>query len=241
MRLDRYLIEYGLVRSRSEAQRRIKGNDVLVNHHITNKASYDVSKDDVVELIGSGCPYVSRGGLKLKGALDAFGVDPSGLVAIDIGASTGGFTDCLLQHGATFVYAVENGHSQLDVTLQEHPQVLSLENYNARDLKKSDFPKPIQLGVMDVSFISQTLILPSLYHVLEDGATLITLIKPQFEAGKHALGKGGIVKEQKTREKARDTVLAFASSLGFLVAGCIESPILGGDGNVEYLAYFIKK
>lgn len=238
MRLDVALTTRGLVASRTEAQNLIKSSQVQVDGKIVVKSSFDVSEDANIAIIGETCPYVSRGGYKLQAALEAFKVVPENRVCLDIGASTGGFTDCLLQHGASFVYAVENGHGQLHQSLSNHPNVCSLEHYNARELSKKDFPRPITLAVMDVSFISQTLILPALAQVLEPGAALITLIKPQFEVGRAHISKGGVVKDKAARKNAVDTVVAFAEQIGLSYKGIITSPILGGDGNEEYLAYF---
>ena len=240
MRFDLYLCSQKLSRSRSEAQRLIRAGKASINGVICSQCSRQIGEGDLVSVDRSECRYVSRGGLKLEGALAAFSVDPVGQVCMDIGASTGGFTDCLLQHGAKLVYAVENGHGQLDPTLCSNPRVVSYEGYHAKNLSSADFSETVTLAVMDVSFISQTLLLPAVYRLLPPGGALISLIKPQFEAGKRYIGAGGIVRSDAGRTYARQRVLDCAKTLGFTVSGIAESPILGGDGNIEYLAYFKK-
>ena len=237
MRLDLYLAEKGHSVSRAKAQAMIKDGSVRVNGVTVSKASFEVSEGDGVSVVPNDVQkYVSRGGLKLEAALKTFGVSPHGLVALDVGASSGGFTDCLLQHGAKYVYAVDSGTGQLHPALLADARVCSMENRNARYLAAEDFKKPIQLAVMDVSFISQTLLLPMLHAVLTTGALLVTLIKPQFEVGRAYLGKNGVVKDKKVRQKALESVLHAAEEVGFEVVDRMESPITGGDGNVEYLA-----
>lgn len=238
-RLDVYLAENGLCESRSKAQELIKCGYVTVNAKSVNKPSFQISDTDMVEVNDEGaCPYVGRGGLKLKGALDAFNFDPSGMVCIDIGASTGGFTDCLLKHGAKRVYAVDSGSSQLHPSLMQDARVISLENTNARYLTDADFTEKMDLAVMDVSFISQTKLYPAVVNVLNPDGTLISLIKPQFEVGRDGVGKGGIVKDDKLRKNAVDGVISAAKTFGLENDGLIVSPIMGGDGNTEYLAVF---
>ncbi len=239
MRLDLFVAKT-FSTSRTEASRMIKDGKILVNEKICLRPSWEVTDHDTVVLTEAVLPYVSRGGLKLEGALSHFGISPEGAVALDVGASTGGFTHCLLLRGASHVYAVENGYGQLAIQLLEDPRVTSMEHYNARDLAKCDFPLPITFATMDVSFISQKLILPALFHVLETGAKVVSLIKPQFEVGPGCVGKGGIVRHQKDRERAVQEVVAFAESIGFISHGTVVSPIQGGDGNIEYLAYFEK-
>ena len=240
MRLDVYLTENGICESRSKAQEYIKSSLVSVNGKTVNKPSYIVAENDTVTLSDEGiCPYVSRGGLKLKGALDAFHFDPSGMVCIDIGASTGGFTDCLLKCGASRVYAVDSGTSQLHPSLMSDGRVISRENTNARYLSESDFSEKMDLCVMDVSFISQTKLYASVVNVLKNGGAFISLIKPQFEVGREGIGKGGIVKDTRLREKAVKNVISAAETFGLINKGVCISSIKGGDGNVEYLAYFV--
>jgi 23S rRNA (cytidine1920-2'-O)/16S rRNA (cytidine1409-2'-O)-methyltransferase len=241
-RLDVWLTDTGKCDSRSRAQAYIKNGLVTVNGKTVDKPSYSVIENDVVVLNSEGtCPYVSRGGLKLKGALDAFELDPSGMVCIDIGASTGGFTDCLLKHGAKRVYAVDSGTSQLHFSLRTDERVISLENTNARYLSEKDFTEKMDLAVMDVSFISQTKLFFAVCNVLRNEGRLISLIKPQFEVGRDGIGKGGIVKDERLRKKAVEDVLAAAEAFGLKNEGLAVSPIKGGDGNVEYVACFVYK
>ena len=244
MRLDIFLLERGLVKSRSDAQRKVREGAVRFHGRVCMKPALDIPESTPIEefSIDAGShPYVSRGGEKLKAALDAFGLSPEGLCAIDIGASSGGFTDCLLQHGARRVLAVDAGFGQLDPSLLSDARVDSYEHYNARHLKREDFPEIPRFAVMDVSFISQTLILPVLAALLPDGAPYIGLIKPQFEVGREGIGKGGIVRDDRLRRTAVERVIAFAEGVGFSSLGCIDSPILGGDGNREFLAAFIRR
>ena len=205
------------------------------------KPSYPIPETTPPELVAvnrSAHPYVSRGGEKLKAALDAFALSPAGCDAIDIGASSGGFTDCLLRQGARRVFAVDAGRGQLVPSLAEDARVLALEQYNARYMRKEDFPSVPTFAVMDVSFISATLILPALSALLPKGAPFICLIKPQFEVGREGLGKGGIVRDPRFLRIARDRVIGSAIDNGFSHIGTIDSPILGGDGNREFLAAF---
>lgn len=238
MRIDEYIKAEGLAASRSRAKMLIDEGAVSVNGKPITKASYEVREGDAVEVCD--LPYVSRGGLKLEAALSAFSLSPVGCVALDVGASSGGFTDCLLQKGASFVFAVDSGTGQLAPSLAVDPRVRSLENYNARYMKPEDFEQTPTFAVMDVSFISQTLILPALSRVLPLGATLVSLIKPQFEVGRAYVGRGGIVRDEKAREAAVARVCDAAHLVGFSSCGVITSPIRGGDGNVEFLAYFRK-
>ncbi len=240
MRLDVYITEKNLVASRAKAQEMIKNGAVTVNAKTVFKASLAVCETDRIEVIENPLQrYVGRGGLKLEAALKRFAVRVAGRVSIDIGASSGGFTDCLLQNGASFVYAVDTGYGQLHPSLLGDARVCNMENTNARYLSRADFSPLPNLAVMDVSFISQTLILPALADILPQGGILLTLIKPQFELDKTALGKNGIVKEQKQRNKAIEKVKSCASGLGFRFVDVMESVITGGDGNIEYMAFFI--
>lgn len=239
-RLDIYLSENGLCESRSKAQELIKGGKVSVNGKSATKPSMQIEDTDSVVVDNEGvCPYVSRGGLKLKGALDAFNYNPKDMICIDIGASTGGFTDCLLKHGAKRVYAVDSGTSQLHQTLRSDNRVISFENTNARYLSEDDFPEKMDLCVMDVSFISQIKLFPAITNVLKDGGVLISLIKPQFEVGREGIGKGGIVKNDRLREQAVNNVVSSALSFGLKNENICISPIKGGDGNIEYIALFV--
>ncbi len=241
MRLDLYLSESGLCQSRTEAKGFVSSGAVRVNGKVVTKPSFEVCDTDSVLLDRSSKKYVSRGGLKLEAALDAFSLDVTGKFAIDIGASSGGFTDCLLQRGAAFVTAVDSGSGQMSEVLRSDSRVSCVENYNARYMSSADFAHKSSLAVMDVSFISATHIIPAVYNVLEAKSDFICLIKPQFEVGPSGVGKGGIVKDEKRRRLAVERVVLCAEAVGFSHIGLIESPIKGGDGNIEYLAYFRKE
>ena len=238
MRLDVALCERSLSHSRTEAKKLIETGLVCVNGVNIRKPAYDISETDILTVTGSICPYVSRGGLKLAAALDTFSIRCEGLVCADIGASSGGFTDCLLQRGASRVYAIENGVGQLAPSLSTDPRVVSLEHMNARYMTADTLPEKVSLVVMDVSFISQTLLFLPVISLMRETATLISLIKPQFEAGRAAVGKGGIVREQKYRDAAIERVREAAFACSLSMKGIMESPIQGGDGNIEFLAYF---
>jgi 23S rRNA (cytidine1920-2'-O)/16S rRNA (cytidine1409-2'-O)-methyltransferase len=241
MRLDVYLTELGYAESRTQARKLVEGGAVLLDGMPVSKVSFpiDESLSHTVEIVQRQ-KYVSRGGLKLEKALEVFSVNVEGACALDVGASTGGFTDCLLQNGAAKVYAIDAGEGQLAARLREDSRVVNIEKYNARNLSPTDFPRGFDLAVMDVSFISQTLILPSLAEVLREGGVLISLIKPQFEAGRGAIGKNGIVKDASDRRFAIERVLDSAAECGLACFGLDISPILGGDGNTEYIAAFRK-
>ena len=239
MRIDLYLVEKGFCESRNKASRLIGEGKILLDGKTVNKPSFDVDDGEHTVEITENDKYVGRGGLKLEAALAAFQIDVSGKKCIDVGASTGGFTDCLLQNGAAFVCAVDSGRGQLHEKLLSDIRVTSVEGFNARQLSSEDFGF-FDVAVMDVSFISQTLLHQAVASVLNDGAVFVSLIKPQFEAGKSALGKGGIVKKASDRVEAVLRVLESASLCGFHTAGVIRSPIEGGDGNREYLAMFVK-
>lgn len=241
MRLDVYLAESALVDSRTDAKNFILAGAVRVDDRVVTKPSYEVSGDEKIAVDKSSKKYVSRGGLKLEGALDAFDVDPQGRLAIDIGASSGGFTDCLLKRGAAHVIAVDSGSGQMVDSLRADKRVTVIENFNARYMNPSDFEYIPTLAVMDVSFISAKHILPAISSVLSSGGDFICLIKPQFEVGKSGLNKKGIVKNDILRKGAVDGVTDFARCCGFDLLGIIKSPIVGGDGNIEYLAHFRKK
>ena len=240
MRIDRYLFENGLAKSRTRASAMIAEGNVMVNGMRVTKASLDVSESDTIEICGEVLRYVSRGGLKLEAALEAFQIDVSASVAIDIGASTGGFTDCLLQNGCAKVYAVDSGSNQLDAKLMSLDSVISMENCNARYLTLEDIGELCDIAVCDLSFISQTLLHTVIAGLVRPNGYFISLIKPQFEVGRERLGKGGIVKEEKHRQFAIEKVVMSASCCGFTLKGVIPSPITGGDGNTEYLACFIR-
>ena len=239
MRIDVYLFKNGYCKSREEARKLIKQNCIKYNGVVIDKPSYEVT--DGIELdVVNPFKYVSRGGDKLEAALDNFKINVKNCVCADIGASTGGFTDCLLQHGASKVYAIDSGSAQLADKLKSDSRVISMENVNARYLGESDLPELCDICVMDVSFISQTLIHGSVGEILKENGYFITLIKPQFEAGKENISKGGIVKDEKARLYAIERVIASASLHNFEFIDRIISPIKGGDGNIEYLALFKK-
>ncbi len=238
MRLDLYLVEKGLVSSRTEAKVFITASAVKVNGKVIIKPAFDVPDDEAdITVDKSSKKYVSRGGLKLEAALEAFKLNVSDKQAIDIGASSGGFTDCLLAYGAKSVIAVDSGTAQLVGRLKSDPRVISIENYNARYMSAEDLPYVPDLAVMDVSFISATYIMPAIKETLAPGSDFVCLIKPQFEVGRSGIGKGGIVKNAKIRNDAVKKVIDFANSLGFVCHSVIESPIIGGDGNIEFLAH----
>lgn len=242
MRLDIFLAENGLVRSRSKAKELIESGNVTVKGTIITKPSFVVENIDISEIdIKLTEKYVSRGGLKLEGIIDAFGIDVSGAVCVDIGASTGGFTDCLLQNGAQKVYAFDSGAGQLAPSIAANPAVISKEKFNARNICRNDIENTeADIVVMDVSFISQTYIIPNIPSLLCDGGIFISLIKPQFEAGQSAIGKGGLVRSVSDRKRSVERVVDCAVSYGLVPMGLMESPIEGGDGNIEFLAYFVK-
>ncbi len=235
-RLDTLLVARGAFESREKAQRAIMAGEVSVAGHRVDKAGAQVPEDADITL-KEGLRYVSRGGLKLEAALAAFAIDPAGAVCLDIGASTGGFTDCLLQHGAAKVWAIDVGHSQLDWRIRSDPRVEVREKLNARNLSRADIPDSPVICAIDVSFISLTLILPPAFEVLTPTGVIVALIKPQFELGKNEVGKGGIVRDPAGHEAAVGKIRDFVTgTLGRQWAGVIESPILGGEGNKEFLA-----
>ena len=240
MRIDVYLSNSGIVSSRTEAKNFIDEGAVSVNGIIVKKASFDVDGSEDITVDKSVKEFVSRGGVKLKGAISHFGIDVNDRLCIDVGASSGGFTDCLLKCGAKHVIAVDSGSGQLSDSIRRDERVTSIEGYNARYMKPEDFAYTPNLSVMDVSFISATYIIPAVFSVLDDGSDFVCLIKPQFEVGRSGLGKGGIVKDSKIRDAAVKKVLDFALDVGFEVKGIIQSPIRGGDGNIEFLAHFVK-
>ena len=241
MRLDKYITERGLAESRTRAEKLILGGLVCVDGRVISKPSFDIDEGCEHDItVTNNEKYVSRGGLKLEGALDSFNIDVKGLSLIDVGASTGGFTDCLLQRGARDVTALDSGKDQLHAKIRGDKRVRVIEGYNARAISASDVG--IYDGaVMDVSFISQTLIIPSLVEVIRDGGFFVSLIKPQFEAGRSALGKGGIIKRAEDRLMAVMRVCSCAAGNKLSLENLTVSPIEGGDGNIEYLAHFVKR
>ena len=242
-RIDKLLVERGLAESRTKAQAMVMAGAVLANEQRISKPSDLIPTDAEIRVKGADDPasrYVGRGGLKLEAALRDFEVDVEDRVCLDVGASTGGFTDCLLQHGAGRVIAIDVGHNQIDWRLRTDPRVEVREGVNARYLKPEDFDTQFDLIVMDVSFISATKVLPALVPLLKHDGRLITLIKPQFEVGRGEVGKGGIVREPEKRARVVDEVNRAAEQLGLLARKVIESPVRGADGNVEFLALYEK-
>ncbi|QIF04444.1 TlyA family RNA methyltransferase [Roseimicrobium sp. ORNL1] len=236
-RLDHLLVARGLCESREKGKRLILAGDVLVNDEPVTKAGQLVP-DDAEIRIKAQPKFVSRGGFKMEGALEHFGIDVTGMTCLDVGASTGGFTDCLLQRGAAKVYAFDVGTNQLVWKLRSDPRVVSRENYNVRHLNKEDVPEPVDLIVADVSFISLTLVLPPAFQTLRPGGHAVVLIKPQFELSKEEIGRGGIVREKTLHEKACKKIEDFARAQpGWEWRGLMESPIQGTDGNREFLAW----
>lgn len=242
MRADLYLHKAGYAKSRESARKSIEAGLVYIDDKQVPKPAFDI--DITVRhavRFEESCAFVGRGGLKLDFALNVFRLDPSGKICADIGASTGGFTDVLLRHGAKKVYAVDAGHGQLARELAEDPRVINLEGCNARYLTAEQIPEPLGFCVMDVSFISQTLIFPALSPLLCEDGVLVSLIKPQFEAGKSAVGKGGIVKKAADRYASALHIQQEAKKYGLYMTGLVRSPVTGGDGNLEYLAAFSGK
>ncbi len=232
-RLDVALVERGLVETRSKAQSLIMARRVLVNGQFVDKPGSAVHDEDELRIAELEHPWVGRGGMKLAHALEQFDLDVRGRTCADIGASTGGFTDVLLKHGAAKVYAIDVGYGQLDVSLRNDPRVVNREKVNARFLTAADFDDPIDFVSIDVSFISLALILPAVAKFLR--GDLVALIKPQFEVGRGDVGKGGIVRDEGKRTAAVQSVVDFAREIGFDVRAVIESPVKGAEGNVEYL------
>ncbi len=232
-RLDVYLVENGIAGGRDAAKRLIEEGKIYVNGIRAQKAGQDVENSEV-ELKGEALRYVSRGGLKLEKALKTFEIDLKGAIVVDVGASSGGFTDCMLQHGAGRVYAVDVGHGQLARKLREDSRVINLEGTDVRSLRldeKADFVS------IDVAFISLRLVLGSVRELLKDGGTVMALIKPQFEAGRADVGKKGVVRDNAVRVRVVEEVTCFAQSIGFELLGLDFSPIKGPEGNIEYLMY----
>ncbi len=234
LRLDELLVERGLAENRSQAQRLILAGHVHLGDVVMDKPGRAVADDVGIEL-RQPLPYVSRGGLKLAAALDAFQIRPSGWVCADIGASTGGFTDCLLQRGALRVYAIDVGYGQLAWALRQDRRVISLERVNIRYLE--DLPEPVVLATVDVSFIGLDLVLPRVAALLGPEGQAVVLIKPQFEVGKGRVGKGGVVRDAGLHREVLERVLAESAHHGLAPAGLIRSPIVGAAGNVEFLAW----
>jgi 23S rRNA (cytidine1920-2'-O)/16S rRNA (cytidine1409-2'-O)-methyltransferase len=234
-RLDVLVHERGLADSRTRAQALILAGVVVVDDQRVDKPGTRVSTEAEIRLKGEVLPYVSRGGLKLKGALDAFSIDVRGAVCADIGASTGGFTDCLLQEGAVRVHAIDVGYGQLHEKLRKDPRVISRERVNARHLTDDELPEPVSVVVIDVSFISLELVLPAVLPKLSRGGLLIALVKPQFEVGPAHIDKGGVVRDPIARQGAIDRIRAFVTKQGLAELGVVDSPVYGPAGNLEAL------
>ncbi len=240
-RIDKLLVERGLADSRTKAQAMVMAGVVLVDEQRVEKPSHQFDSQANIRIKGNEDPttrYVGRGGLKLEAALREFELNVTGLKCLDVGASTGGFTDCLLQHGARKVFAIDVGHNQIDWRLRNDPRIEVREGINARYLQPEDFPHQFDLIVMDVSFISATKVLPALVALLAEGGAIITLIKPQFEVGRGEVGGGGIVRDVEKRARVVEEVNHAARSFGLEAVKVIESPIQGAEGNVEYLALY---
>lgn len=235
VRVDQLLVERGLADSREKARALILAGDVLIDGQRSDKPGRPVSSDSEVSVTAR-LPYVSRGGVKLAAALDHFAIDATGKICLDVGSSTGGFTDCLLQRGAARVWAVDVGHGQLDWKLRNDPRVVVREGLNARYLAPNEFPEQFDLAVCDASFISATLLIPSIVPLLCAHGAMIILVKPQFEAGKGKVGKGGIVRDPAQHQAACERVQACVAAHGFQ-SSIIESPITGAEGNREFLLY----
>ena len=241
IRLDKLLVERGLAKSRERAQALVLAGKVLVNEQKIDKAGANVELEAAIRLLGADLRYVSRGGLKLEHALEHWRIDVAGRICMDVGASTGGFTDCLLQSGAARVIAVDTGYGQIDMKLRQDPRVRLLERTNARYLTAVDVAEPVTFVAMDVSFISATLVLPavvaSAFATPSSGQEIVVLVKPQFEVGREAVGKGGIVRDEHAQQEAVEKVRATLADLGWADSDVSDSPILGMEGNREFLLY----
>ena len=239
MRLDQFLVTNEIIKSRERAKEHIKNGDVKVNGTVITKPAHDISASDKVDFTGQKLKYVGRGGLKLEKALHCFGIELEGKICLDIGASTGGFTDCMLQNGAAFVYAVDVGSDQLDESLKSDPKVRNMEKTNIVDASISDFSPLPDFISADVSFVSLKHIIPQITEFLSssNNGEAVLLIKPQFEAGKKNIGKNGIVKDRKVHVAVINDIISFCNGNGLAVKGIAHSPISGGDGNIEYLLY----
>ena len=236
-RLDVLLVSLGLAESRAKAQATIMAGEVYVNGQKADKSGMEVDITSNIEVRGSACPYVSRGGLKLEKALKNFGVDPTGYVCSDSGASTGGFTDCLLQKGASKVFAIDVGYGQLAWKIRNDPRVVVMERTNIRYVTLEDLGEPLDLSVIDVSFISLGLVLPVVKTLLKPTGQVLCLIKPQFEAGKDKVGKKGVVRDPAVHEEVLQNFISLAKSLDFTIRNLTFSPVKGPEGNIEFLAH----
>lgn len=233
IRLDQALVQRGLFESRHQAQTAIMAGEVRIDGRVADKASDFVQEQHEIS-VAARRRYVGRGGIKLEGAIEHFAIDCKDNTALDIGASTGGFTDCLLQKGARKVFAVDVGHGQLAWKIRDDSRVITLEKTNARRLSREEIPEPIEVCVIDVSFISLTLILPSAFQLLTSDGVILALIKPQFELAREEVSRGGIVRSTELHEKAQQKIVAFAQTIGAQVEGLVASSIAGTDGNQEF-------
>ena len=236
-RLDLLLIEKGLAKSRQRAQALVMAGKVLVNERPVDKPGFFVSPEDRIELKGTDIPYVSRGGLKLEAALQALSLDVKGSICIDVGASTGGFTDCLLQHGAECVYAVDVGYGQLAWSLRQDPRVIVIERTNVRHMTDDAIPAPVDLVTIDVSFISLKIVVPAIIKFLKPDASILALIKPQFEVGKKQVGKGGVVKQPELHQQVIKELSKFFETMKLAPLSVYPSPLLGPKGNREFFMF----
>lgn len=239
-RLDLLLVQQGLAETRTKAQALIMSGQVYVNNQKADKPGASFAPDVELSLRGNACPYVSRGGLKLEKALKDFGLNPAGYVCSDSGASTGGFTDCLLQHGAAKVFAIDVGYGQLAWSLRSDPRVVTMERTNIRYVTPEDLAEPLDLSVVDVSFISLRLVLPAIRALLKPTGQVLCLIKPQFEAGKEKVGKKGVVRDPEVHRQVLDGFLELARQLELSVLGLTFSPVKGPEGNIEFLAHLTR-
>lgn len=239
-RLDNYLVENGFVETRSKAQSLIMAGEVYIDNQKAQKAGEQVSGSENIEIRSRGLKYVSRGGLKLEKAMECFPIELDGAICMDIGASTGGFTDCMLQNGAKRVYSIDVGYGQLAWKLRTDDRVVNLERTNFRYITNEEVPEPIDFFSVDVSFISLKLILPPAYELLSNNGSAVCLIKPQFEAGRENVGKKGVVRDKSVHKDVVRSVIEFTKEVGFKVNGLDYSPIKGPEGNIEYLMYISK-
>jgi 23S rRNA (cytidine1920-2'-O)/16S rRNA (cytidine1409-2'-O)-methyltransferase len=239
LRLDSKIVALGLVKSREKAKRLINSGFVFVNDVQIQKTSIEVN-DETIKIVGDDNPYVARGGLKLEKAIKKFNINLNNKIAMDVGASTGGFTDCMLQFGAKKVYAIDVGFGQLDEKLINDKRVINLEKTNIRSLTKDIIPNPVDFCSVDVSFISLTLVIPTIHSFLKDNGELVCLIKPQFEAGRANIGKRGIIKDNKIHKLVLNKICQYMIDYGYEIINLDFSPIKGGDGNIEFLIYLRK-
>ncbi|HIS65028.1 MAG TPA: TlyA family RNA methyltransferase [Candidatus Avoscillospira avistercoris] len=240
-RLDVLLVSRGLAETRTKAQAIIMSGDVYVGGQKADKPGMSYEDTVEIEVRGQACPYVSRGGLKLEKALRDFGVDPTGYVCSDSGASTGGFTDCLLQQGAAKVFAIDVGYGQLAWKIRQDPRVVCMERTNIRYVQPEDLGEPLDLSVVDVSFISLKIVLPAIARLLKPTGQVLCLIKPQFEAGKEKVGKKGVVRDPAVHQEVLEHFVALADELGFTIRNLTFSPVKGPEGNIEFLGHLSRE